>query len=120
MLGDAWQEFEAQRRKLEAETGQGYLPLGVILFLDDFEVYESRLKSDTGVYIMLANDSLDNLLSTRGLEMICLLPKGYPLFECLDLIIVRAMQRLEKGVQLFWPLSNQTEWFVGKNCTIIL
>lgn len=111
--GGLWQELEEMSREYTARTGVDVDPLGAILFLDDLEIEKSRNESATGLYLMLANDSVEHLCSTVGVEVISVLPKNVQLQEAIDVIINRAITQLESGTLFYWPPTQTQRIFVG-------
>lgn len=61
----AWKHLEWKKNKLEQQKRTRFLLLLVIIFLDDFEQYQSRRKKVGGLYLTLANLPVDLLTSTR-------------------------------------------------------
>lgn len=113
MSGKVWEEFETKRAAAEVSMGMTVRALGVVVFMDDFEIQNSRVKSDTGVYLMLGNEPAQNQCTTESIELLAVVPKGYPLFECLDTALVEPMQELEQGLSFNWPPTNTEEMFIG-------
>jgi hypothetical protein len=82
--GIAWKELITKKLELDAKTKRTHLALAPMVFIDGFQHERSRDNTAIGVYLLLANDSVEHLASTSSRELIGLIPKTAPFFQAWD------------------------------------
>lgn len=116
----SWAQSEKYFSSFLHSTEKDYLFLSVIAFVDEFVRDRSRARLSDAIYITLANLSLPMLSTKKSKILLCSAPPGAPKHEVYDVVLVKPLMDLERGLfkSFFYPLQKVISFVGTLHCVI--
>lgn len=105
--------------RADKRRGQDCRLIAPIFYHDGAETRRLRGLQNDAIYFALGNVSIREHLSSAGKVLLCIVPEGEDVMEALNLVIIKSLQKLEKGLKFYFAADQRSYWCYGSAFAIL-